>query len=221
MIYTPELIQESFSTSVERSKFSYPITSITPYIQDDCSESPDVSIIPLGQSTNVNLTADVKTDLDAPILGFTSVVSYMGSCEVSGIWFDLEFGHHAEHLRIDVANDGDIDYGFTEPAFGMFGRQTNFILNKVDNINYAADDASMTLNVNGEAEGAFFMLPAGSEVSSADVSFDDITIHSNSDMNEGFELSLMAGSQTVSFIPTEAEGRPQQPLDQSIGRRKS
>ena len=115
-----------------------------------------MDIIPLGQSSNVNLTADVKTVLDAPIFGFTSVVSYMGACEVGGIWFDLEFGHHAENLRIDVANDCDVDYGFTEPAFGMFGRQTNFILNKVDNINYAADDASLTLNVNGEAEAVSY-----------------------------------------------------------------
>jgi hypothetical protein len=216
MIYTPSLIQEGFSTSVERSKFSYPITSVTPYIQDDCSESPEISIVPVGQSDSVNLTADVKTSFGAPILGFTSVVSYMGSCEVSGIWFDLEFGHHAKHLRIDVANDGDVDYGFTEPAFGMFGRQTNFILNKVDNINYAADDASMTLNVNGDAEGAFFMLPAGAEISSADVSFDDNTIRSNSNPEEGFALSLMAGSQSVglgdmpnrSIIITEALPTP-------------
>lgn len=196
MMYTPQIVQEDFSTTFERSKFSYPITAITPYIQDDCAELPSVSIVPIGSMEPINLTNDVKMTFDAPLFGFTSFVSYMNSCDVGGIWFDLEFGHHAENLRIDVANDGDVDYGFTEPAFGMFGRQTNFILNKVDNINYATDDATMTLNVNGDAEGAFFMLPVGAEVSSADVAFDDVTIHSNSDPTEGFNLSLMAGTQS-------------------------
>ena len=218
MMYTPELVQEGFSTTFERSKFSYPITSVKPYIQDDCAEDPSVSIIPIGFTDPVNLTNGVKTSFEAPLFGFTSIVSYLGFCNVGGIWFDLEFGHHAEHLRIDVANDGDVDYGFTEPAFGMFGRQTNFILNKVDGVNYGTDDASMTLNVNGQAEGGFFMLPLGAEVSSADVSFDDVTIHSTSDANEGFDLSLMAGSQSFdigampnnTIITTEALNPPLQ-----------
>ncbi|MGB0951102.1 MAG: hypothetical protein ACPGWQ_03800, partial [Poseidonia sp.] len=71
-----------------------------------------------------------------------AVTSYQGPCDVGGIWFDLEFGHHAENVVIDVANDGDVDYGFTEPAFDMFGRQTKFVSGTVDGVNYAADDAT-------------------------------------------------------------------------------
>ena len=197
MFYTPNVKRDAYTPSLERSKFSYPITSITPMIQDDCSESPSIEVVPTGLSTSVSLQDGVKTAFDAPLFGFNSVVSYQGPCDVGGIWYDLEFGHHASHLRIDIADDGDIDYGFTEPAFDMFGRQTSFVSGTVDNINYAADHAALTLGVTGQATGGFFLLPEGAEVSSADFGMDQISIHSNNDPNEGFELILMAGSQSV------------------------
>lgn len=199
MMYTPTIIQDAFSTSHSRAKFSYPITSVTPYIQDDCSESPDISILPIGFSSAVQLTDGVKTTFEAPLFGYNAVLSYMNPCNVGGMWFDMEFGHHAEDMYIDVADDGDVDYGFTEPAFGAFGRQTNFLLNQVGGVNYATDSASLTLNVNGQAEGGFFLLPMGAEISSADVSFDGVSIRSNTDPNEGFSLSLLAGSQSTSL----------------------
>ena len=197
MIYTPNVQRDAYSPTLERSKFSYPITSATPMIQDDCTESPSIELTPTGLSTSVALQDGVKTTFDAPLFGFNSVISYQGPCDVGGMWFDLEFGHHASHLRIDVADDGDVDYGFTEPAFDMFGRQTTFVSGTVDNINYAADDASLTLGVSGQATGGFFMLPEGADVSSADFGMDQISIRSNNDDTEGFELTLMAGSQSV------------------------
>lgn len=197
MIYVPELHRDAYTPSVERSKFSYPITSVTPMIQDDCSESPSIEVTPTGSTTSVSLTEGTKTMFEAPMFGFSSVTSYQGPCDVGGIWFDLEFGHHASHMRIDVADDGDIDYGFTEPAFDMFGRQTKFISGTVDNINYATESAVLTLDVNGEATGGFFFLPEGAEVASADLGFDQVSIRSNSDPSEGFELALMSGSQSV------------------------
>ena len=197
MIYTPHIQRDAYSPTLERSKFSYPITSVTPMIQDDCTESPSIEITPTGLAASVAVQDGVKTTFDDPIFGFNSVTSYQGPCDVGGIWFDLEFGHHASHLRIDVADDGDVDYGFTEPAFDMFGRQTTFVSGTVDNINYAADDATLTLGVSGQATGGFFMLPEGAEVASADFGMDQISIRSNSDQTEGFELTLMAGSQSV------------------------
>ena len=197
MIYTPEIKRDAYSTALERSKFSNPITSITPMIQDDCSESPDIEIIPTGQTTGITVEDGVKTVLDAPIFGFNSLTSYQSPCDVGGIWFDLEFGHHATNLRIDVADDGDVDYGFLEPAFDMFGRQTTFVSGTVDNVNYAADKATLTLGVSGQAMGGFFLLPEGAEVTAADFGMDQVSIRSNSDSSEGFELSLMAGSQSV------------------------
>ena len=199
MIYAPDVKRDAYNPALARSKFSYPITSATPMIQDDCTESPTIQITPTGKTDSISLQEGVKTTFDAPIFGFNSLTSYMGACNVGGIWFDLEFGHHASHLRIDVADDGDVDYGFMEPAFDMFGRQTTFVSSTVDNVNYAADSATMVLDVNGQATGGFFLLPEGAEVSSADLGFDQISIRSNSDPLEGFELSLMAGTQSVAL----------------------
>ena len=197
MIYTPKLRLDAFNPVMERSKFSYPITAMTPMIQDDCTESPSIEITPTGTTAAINVTDGVRTAFDAPLFGFAAVTAYQSPCNVGGIWFDLEFGHHASHMRIDVADDGDVDYGYTEPAFDMFGRQTKFVSNTVNGINYAADSASLTLDLNGEANGGVFMLPEGAEVSSADISFDQVSIRSNTDPTEGFKLSLMAGSQSV------------------------
>ena len=196
MIYSPEIKREAYSTPLDRSKFSYPITSVTPMIQDDCTETPSIEIVPTGQTTGITVEDGIEKVLDAPIFGFSSLTSYQGPCDVGGIWFDLEFGHHATNLRIDVADDGDVDYGFTEPAFDMFGRQTTFVSGTVDNVNYAADKATLTLGVSGQATGGFFLLPEGAEVSAADFGMDQVSIRSNSDPNEGFELTLMAGSQS-------------------------
>ena len=197
MIYTPLVHRDGYADNNARSKFNYPITSIKPYIQDDCSESPTIQIFPTGSMDGVSVTDGQITHFDAPIFGFVSVTAYTTACNVAGIWFDLEFGHHAEHLQIDVADDGDVDYGFREPAFDMFGRQTTFVSGTVDGINYATDQASLTLDVNGEASGGFFLLPQGAEVSAADFGLDQVTVRSNNDPNEGFSLSLMAGTQSV------------------------
>ena len=197
MMYVPNIKRDAYTPALERSKFSYPITSMTPFIQDDCSESPVIDIIPTGQTSSTSLQNGVKTTFDDPLFGFTSITSYSGACDVGGIWFDLEFGHHANNLEIDVANDGDVDYGFTEPAFDMFGRQTTFVSGTVDGVNFAADDATLTLGVNGQATGGFFLLPEGAEITAADFGMDQISIRSNSDPFEGFDLKLMAGSQSV------------------------
>ena len=197
MIYVPNLKRDAYSPVLERSKFSYPITAMTPVIQDDCSESPTIEITPTGQTTSVSAENGVKTTFEDPLFGFNAVTSYLGACDVGGIWFDLEFGHHARNVQIDVADDGDVDYGFTEPAFDMFGRQTTFVSGTVDGVNYAADDATLTLGVNGQATGGFFLLPEGADVTAADFGMDQISIRSNSDPTEGFQLSLMAGSQSV------------------------
>ena len=197
MIYVPNVQRHAYSPVLERSKFSYPITAMTPMIQDDCTESPSIEVTPTGQTTSISVEDGVQTIFSPPMFGFNAVTSYQGACDVGGIWFDLEFGHHASHLEIDVADDGDVDYGFTEPAFDMFGRQTTFVSGTVDGVNYAADDATLTLGVSGQATGGFFLLPEGAEVTAADFGMDQISVRSNSDPNEGFELTLMAGSQAV------------------------
>ncbi|MEC7350988.1 MAG: hypothetical protein VYA29_03940, partial [Candidatus Thermoplasmatota archaeon] len=181
MIYVPNVQRHAYSPVLERSKFSYPITAMTPMIQDDCTESPSIEVTPTGQTTSISVEDGVQTIFSPPMFGFNAVTSYQGACDVGGIWFDLEFGHHASHLEIDVADDGDVDYGFTEPAFDMFGRQTTFVSGTVDGVNYAADDATLTLGVSGQATGGFFLLPEGAEVTAADFGMDQISVRSNSD----------------------------------------
>ena len=181
IIYNPLIEQSAFQGMLERGKFGYPITSVTPLIQKDCSENPTISINPIGTQSMVNLTNGVKTVLDDPIFGFSSMLSFQSPCNVGGMWFDLEFGHHAEGLEIDIADDGDVDYGYLEPALGAFGRQTQFILNTVGGVNYGTDSATITMNVAGEGEGAFFLLPQGATVTAADLAFDQVSVHSNTD----------------------------------------
>ncbi len=199
MMYSPDIIDDSFTVNLERQKFSRPITSITPVIQDDCTEDPTIEVSYLGVAGMDTLSNNVQENLSAPIFGFKAIISYTNSCNVGEIWFDLTFGHHAERVQIDVAHDGDTDWGFDEPAFGYFGRQTTLWNNKADNINYGAEAKAMYTDLTGTAVGGHFMLPKGSVVTAADVAFDDITIHSNSDPIEGFDLSLVSGTQEYSL----------------------
>lgn len=199
MMYSANIVDDSFTVALERQKFDRPITSITPVIQDDCTEEPTIEVSYTGVSGVESLSNNVRTNLSNPAFGFNAILSYTNSCNVGGMWFDLTFGHHAERIQIDVAHDGDVDWGFDEPAFGYFGRQTTFWNNKVDGVNYGTDSKVMTTDVSGTATGGQFMLPRGAVVSAADVAFDDITIHSNNDVTEGFDLYLVSSTQEYSL----------------------
>ena len=199
MMYSASILDTSFTVALDRQKFNRPITSITPFIQDDCLEDPAIDVFYTGVAGAATLSNNVTTNMAEPVFGFKAVLSYATACNIGGMWFDLAFGHHAERIQIDVAHDGDIDWGFDEPAFGSFGRQTTLWNNKADGINYGAQNKVMTADLSGTAIGGHFMLPKGSVVTAADVAFDDITIHSNSDPIEGFDLYLVSGSQEYSL----------------------
>ena len=197
MMYTPLVTDTTYSPVLERSNFDRPITRITPMIQDDCSEVPDLSIIGYGGEGLIEIESGTEYILPEPLFGFTSLLSYQNPCNVGGIWFDLTFGHHTEHVQLDVAADGQADWGFEEPAFGGFGRQTTFLQSKIDGINYGQASSTLTIDSSGVAEGAMFMLPKGAEVTSVDFALDQVGIHSTSDPVEGFDLSLLSGTQEV------------------------
>ena len=78
MIYIPEIKRDAYASTLERSKFSKPITAVTPMIQDDCSESPSIEITPTGQTSSVSVEDGVETVFDDPIFGFNAVTSYQG-----------------------------------------------------------------------------------------------------------------------------------------------
>ena len=196
--YTPVVLDHAFTPPKLRSHFSYPIASITPYVQDDCAESPEIGVIMNGNlailSTNTTYTLGETAGMPNGSFGFFSYLSYQNPCNVGGIWFDLEFAHHSEQIQIDVANDGDVDYEFTEPAFDMFGRQTKFISSKdINNVHYGSEMRTLTLGLSGSVEGGEFMLPVGATISVAEIGFENNQIYSTTDLNEGFKWKLMSG----------------------------
>ena len=111
---------------------------------------------------------------------------------MSELWFDLEFGHSATGVSIDIANDGDVEWAMDEPAFGAFGRQTKFWAGSSLGVNYGMDEATITLNTNGEGTGGSFMLPVGADIKVADIVMSDNTAGD-------FDLSLTASGQEVSL----------------------
>jgi hypothetical protein len=199
MIYSPMLSDSSFSPTLERSSFSKPITRISAHVQDDCTEIPTIDLQAYGGDGIIGMIPDTEYVLSAPIYGFETMMSYQNNCNVGGLWFDLTFGHHAEHFLVDVANDSNIDWGFDEPAFGAFGRQTQFLLNKIEGINYGTNSANITTDLSGVAEGGSFMLPKGATVLSTDFVLDEMMIHSTTDPTEGFDFSVLSGTQSVSL----------------------
>ena len=204
MMYNPQIADHSYSPAMERSHFSYPIASITPMIQDDCTESPEISVSINGYDVmmqdGVKYTLGETAGMPDSAFGFTSILSYQNPCNVAGMWFDLEFAHHAEQIEIDVADDGDVEYAFTEPAFDMFGRQTMFISSKdANNVHYGAKTRTLTLGLSGSVDGGEFMLPAGSTILAAEVGFDNNQIISTTNTNEGFTWKLMSGLEEVAL----------------------
>ena len=199
MVYSPTLTDVSYTPELERSSFSKPITRVTAHVQDDCTEVPAIDLQGYGGDGLIGMIPNTEYTLDSPIFGFETFMSYQGNCNVAGIWFDLHFGHHADNFQVDIANDSNIDWGFDEPAFGSFGRQTNFLLNKVNGINYGTDAANISTDLTGVAEGGNFMLPKGAVVRSTDFVLDEVTIRSSTDPTEGFNFSVLSGTQEVSL----------------------
>ena len=191
LIYSPGVMDNSFTPPLVRNKFSQPILAITPQVVDDCAESPSVQINPRS-NTLINLTVGQKWIPTDPIFGFTSLIAYDNPCGMSEMWFDLEFGHSATGVSLDIANDGDIEWAMNEPAFGAFGRQTSFWAGSANGVNYAMDQSTLTLNTNGEATGGTFMLPIDADVRLADIVFANNTA-------ADFTLTLTASGQDVSM----------------------
>ena len=86
MMYDPLVSDHSYSPALERSHFSYPIASITPYIQDACLESPEIFVVMNGYNVvmenGVKYTLGESAGLPDSAFGFSSVLSYQNSCDV-------------------------------------------------------------------------------------------------------------------------------------------
>ena len=191
IIYEPVILDNSFQPPLARTKFSQPIVGVTPVVLDNCAEDPTIELT-LRDESFQNVTVGQKWVPDEPIFGFSSILYYDNPCDMSELWFDLEFGHSATGVSIDIANDGDIEWAMNEPAFGAFGRQTNFWAGAVSGVNYAMDESILTLNINGDATGGAFMLPMGADINLADVVMSNNTAGA-------FDLKLVASGQEINL----------------------
>lgn len=198
LMYFPTLTDNSISPPALKSSFKQPITGVTPVITDDCNEDPTIEL-EAGGGAPIPVNVDEMWTPSEPLFGFTAQVSYTVPCEVTGLWFDLQFGFSPKSVRLDIAGDGDYEWGFSEPAFGHFGMQNVFWDTKVNEINLAKDSSTVTLGPSGMGQGGTFMLPRGATILAAEMALDQNTVYSNTDPNEGFVMDLMSGSQNISL----------------------
>ena len=215
--YQPTLVDTGFSPSIERINFDHPIVAIKPTVNRECSEAPDIQLSTTEQDLPEDIVVDQWNQLSSPMFGFEALISFnfdpannFFDCRVSEIWFDLRFGHHANDVRVDLANDGDIDWAFDQPAFGALGRQTMFYNAKIGDVHTGVDSKTMTLNLAAQAVGGGFVLPYGATVTAADIVFDQNTIYSTTDAGEGFDLMLAVGglSEDLGAMPNATRIMP-------------
>ena len=139
----------------------------------------------------------------APSPGVQFGIQYMAQCTVYSIWLELRFAHSISNVTLDVAGDGDIEWGMTESAFGSLGRQQMFRYMMVNGINEGSDTTTLSMNINGEAEGGVFLLPKGASVNHAEVSFDNSAIG-----NATIELLAGPSNETLGYVGEETRTTP-------------
>ena len=206
MWWAPSIMDYSWNPAKSKSRFSMPVVAVKPIVEDDCGNG-EVSIIPnnidsgefqqvtSGQWYDFNTTAN---GVPIPSTGVSMYLFYPGECTVTGLWLELEFGHSSESLTIDIAGDHDVEWGLTDPAFGAYGWQRYFRSQVTNGVNMRADTMSISMAVNGKAEGAPFLLPKDAIVTHAEVSFSDSDVGNAS-------INLLAANQEQHLGWTEDE----------------
>lgn len=198
LLYSPTILSNDYNPPAMIQRLKYPITAIKPIVTDLCAETPQIQIV-LPDGEQLNLTNGQWEDLSSPTFSFLSTLSYSGSCAVDGLWFDVAFGFNPKQVQIDIAGDGDVDWGFDEPAFGHFGRQSVFWDGKINDINYASPSGLVTVGSSGSGQGATFMMPVGADVVAASFAMDSNSVSSVNNASEGFDLTLTSTGQDVSL----------------------
>jgi hypothetical protein len=199
MIFT-SIYDDSFTPPISRQDFSMPVVAIKPIIVDNCG-GPDFI---MGMSLNsdesmISLTNNQWTDLSSPSFTLGLVANYTSFCDVYSFHAEYRFAHHSRGISLDVAADGDIEWGMTDPAFGRLGRQDMFRTGVVNGINEGSFDRTISLDINLHGEGAPFLLPKGATVNYAELNF------FNSGISQ-FDLSIISGNQEVEIASNLDEG---------------
>jgi len=189
VMVTANIVDDSFSPALVRSDFSMPIVAIKPIVVDSCGGPAALSIMSMNEDEPpISGTSGQWTELSAPTFTFAMMANYTTMCDVFSIHADVRFAHHSRGITLDVAGDGDVEWGMTEPAFGRFGRQDTFRTGLVNDINQGDSKRTVSLDINLHAEGAPFLLPKGATVSYAEMSIENNNIGA-------FNMSLFSGNQ--------------------------
>ena len=210
VMVTASVLDQSFNPAVARSDLSMPITAIRPIVEDNCGGPSLLSIMSMNEDEPAHQgTSGQWLELDAPTFTIGMMANYTTLCDVYSIHADLRFAHHSRSITLDVAGDGDVEWGMVEPAFGRFGHQDMFRTGVVNGVNEGDHERSIALDINLHGEGAPFLLPKGATVSYAEVSLD------NNGIGE-FNLSLKSGNQEIEIGQIEDAAhqvpRPESPL---------
>ena len=144
-----------------------------------------------------NVTNNTDFYIPLPIYSFEFRFNLFESCTIENIWIDLHFGHHGEDPTIDFGNDGELDWGFIEPAQGDFGRQNRFWSGEVNGISQSNNSEKISLDVlTGTGSGGFFLLPFNAEVETFNMEVFGGSISSpNSSL--AYQLRLSIGTDII------------------------
>ena len=191
VLVTAAILDDSFSPMISRSSFSMPVVAIRPIVSDNCGGPASLSIMSMNEDEPlIQGTSGQWSTLAGPTFTIGMMLNYTTMCDVFSIHADLRFAHHSRGITLDVAADGDIEWGMTDPAFGRFGRQDTFRSGVVNGINQGSPERTVALDISLHGEGAPFLLPKGSTVNYAEMSYE------NNNIGE-FNMSIFTGNLEV------------------------
>ena len=182
----------SFNPPVQRIDMSMPIVAIKPMVSDNCGGPDLIFAYSMNDDDQLSSIANNQWNEIEPTLGLAIGANYTSTCEVTSFYAQLKFAHHSEGITLDVAGDGDIEWGIEDEAFGRFGRQDMFRSGVVNGVNEGAMQRSIAVDVNQHGEGATFMLPMGANVSYAHVAYENNNLGN-------FDISIISGAEEVNI----------------------
>jgi hypothetical protein len=202
IIYMPKMNDTSWTPLIEKNRFSMPIMAAKPMISDSCGGSNRnlVMMMNSNQSGQFSPVNNQWITFSSPSTGIGFGAQYSAQCTVYSMWIELRFAHTMSDVRLDIAGDGDVEWGMTESAYGSLGRQQMFRTHMANGINYGSDNITLAMNIAGIAEGGVFFLPKGAQVSHAELSWDNANIGNSS-------IELLAGPSSQMLGYTNDQGR--------------
>ena len=210
LMVSTSILDDSFTPLVARSDFSMPVVAVKPVIVDNCGGPNYLMGMSLNSDADMTqLVNNTWTDLAAPTFTVGVLANYTSFCEVYSFHVEYRFAHHSRGITLDVAADGDIEWGMTDPAFGRFGRQDMFRTGIVNGVNEGSSERTISLDITLQGEGAPFLLPKGSTIHYAELNYD------NNNIGGEFDLSLISGNEEVLIGSNLYEGDFHVPYPQS------